>query len=338
MIFVTGGTGLLGAHILVELSRKGEAIRALKRSSSDTALVHSIFEHYFGKEAEEKFNKIQWVDGDITDIVSLEEAAEGCNVYYHSAAIVSFEKKDFKEMMKVNKGGTANVVNLAVDKNIDHLVYVSSVAALGRDGRNDVYTENNKWKTTPENSGYAVSKNSAEMEVWRGVEEGIPAVIVNPTIILGPGNWNESSVTFFKTMSQGMSWYPPGKNGFVDARDVAKAATQLSEKRMFNERYITVGENASFKTLFTKIAESFGKKGPHKKVKKWMLALAWRIDGFLSFFGKERKVTKENSRSAMSTSIYANEKIKHAIGFEFHSLDETIENASSFFKKHHQLN
>lgn len=265
MVFVTGGTGLLGAHILVELCRKGEKVRALKRSNSNTALVLRIFQHYFGEEGESKFSSIDWIDGDITDIVSLEEGAEGCNVYYHCAAIVSFERRDFKNMMKVNKGGTANIVNLAIDKKIDHLVYVSSVAALGRDGRSDVYTEENKWKNSPENSGYAISKNSAEKEVWRGVEEGIPAVILNPTIILGPGNWNESSVTFFKTMSKGMGWYPTGKNGFVDARDVANIATQLSEKRIFNERFITVGENVSFQTLFTKIAESFGKKDQQKR-------------------------------------------------------------------------
>ena len=231
MVFVTGGTGLLGTHVLVELAKNEQKIRALKRPQSDLNQVFSVFEHYFGADAKSHFDLIQWVEGDITDIVSLEEGAEGCKIFYHCAAIVSFEKRDFKKMMKVNKGGTANVVNLAISNKIDHLVYISSVAALGRDGRSDFYDESNKWVNSPDNSGYAISKNSAEKEVWRGVEEGVPAIILNPTIILGPGNWNESSVTFFKAMYKGMKFYPPGKNGFVDARDVAKIALKLSTKK-----------------------------------------------------------------------------------------------------------
>ena len=332
MIFITGATGLLGAHFLVELSQKNEAIRALKRKTSNLNQVQSIFQFYFGEEGKAKFESIEWVEGDVLDIPSLDEAMKGCKAVYHCAAMVSFRRWDFRKMMEINKTGTANIVNLALSHNIDHLVYISSVAALGRDGRKGFYDENNKWKPSDENTGYAISKYSAENEVWRGVEEGLNVVILNPTIILGPGNWNESSVTFFKMLHKGMLFYPPGENGFVDARDVAKIGVELATKEIFNQRYLTVGENASFLKLFTHITNSFGKKPPRFKLQSWMLAIAWRLDTFLSLFGKKQSITKENSKSSFGVSKYSNDKVKNELGYKFYSLEETVENASNYFK------
>jgi dihydroflavonol-4-reductase len=252
MIFVTGASGLLGSHLLIELLSRGEEIKALKRTNSKLDTVKSIFHFYLGDKSETEFNKISWIDGDLLDITSLIEGISGCNKVYHCAAMVSFVKKDFKKMMKVNKTGTANVVNVCIDSPIEQLVYVSSTAAIGRDGSKEFYTEDNKWVSNPDNSNYAVTKYSAENEVWRGVEEGLNAIIVNPCVILGPGNWNESSLSIFKVVKKGLRFYTPGLNAFVDVRDVAYAMAELSDNKIENQRFLVISENVFFKDLFEK--------------------------------------------------------------------------------------
>jgi dihydroflavonol-4-reductase len=337
MIFVTGSTGLLGTHVLAELTKRGHSIRALRRKNSDISNVEKVFAFYFGPEADSLLKKITWVEGDITDVVSLEKGMKGCDVVYHCAALVSFKRRDFKKLIKLNKEGTANVVNVCLSLNINHLCYVSSTAAVGRSSIKTMYDETNKWITDPDNSGYAISKYSAENEVWRGIEEGLNAVIVNPCVILGPGNWNESSLSIFKVIKKGLRFYTPGANAFVDARDVAFTLAELSERKIFNERFLVIGENLKYKTLFDKIAAAFNVKGPSMEAKPWMAALVWRIEGVLAFlFGKKQNITRETARSSMNTVMYSNEKIKTRIGMEFHSMDEVIQNAVNYFSQHKQ--
>mgnify|MGYP003887773161 CR=1 FL=1 len=330
---VTGGTGLLGTHVLVELSKRGKKIRALKRPSSDLDLVLRVFQFYNSEKGKAWFDQIEWVDGDLNDISSLEDAMKGCDVVYHCAAIVSFIKKDFKKLMKVNAEGTANVVNVALDQGVDHLVYCSSTAAIGRNDKDEVLDETNKWVPHKENSNYAVSKFTAEKEVWRGVEEGLDAVIVNPSVILGVGNWNDSSISIFKVVKKGLKFYTPGANAFVDARDVAFVMSELSERRIFNQRFLCFSENLKFKEVFDYIAEAFQVKPPSILVSEWMAALAWRIEGTLRvLFGRKQNITKETARSAMKTTRFSNQKIKDANGVKFIPIKQSIQEASIFWK------
>lgn len=334
MILVTGATGLLGTHVLIELSKRGESIRALKRPESDLDRVQSVFAFYFGTASSVYYDKIEWVDGDLLDIVSLENAVKNCNRVFHCAALVSFRRKDFKKLMKINKEGTANVVNVCLAEKTDHLCYVSSTAALGRSSGKDWYDESSKWESSPDNSGYAISKYSAECEVWRGIEEGLDAVIVNPSVIFGPGNWNEGSLTMFKVVRNGLRFYTSGVNGFVDARDVAFILAELSEKRIVNERFVVAGENLTYKILFEKIAVAFNVRPPSILVKPWMAALVWRIEGLLAFlFGKKPNVTRETARSSMKISQYNSDKIKQRLAFNFHSADNTIAHAVRYFSQ-----
>lgn len=336
MILVTGATGLLGTHVLVELSKRGEKIRAIKRKSSDIKLVESVFSFYLGQQAAEKFDAIEWVEADILDIVSLERAVKGCNVVYHCAALVSFKRRDFKKLTKINKEGTANVVNVCLGEKIDHLCYVSSTAAIGRSATKEIYDESNKWANAPENSGYAITKYGAEKEVWRGIEEGLNAVIINPSVILGPGNWNESSLSIFKVIYKGLRFYTSGTNAFVDARDVAFIMAELSEKQIFNDRFLVIAENLKYKDLFDKIAKSIGVKPPTREAKPWMAAIVWRIEGVMAFlFGKKQNITRETARSAMATTSYSNEKIKSKLNFEFRKMDDTVDNAVKFFRENY---
>jgi len=332
MIFVTGGTGLLGTHVLVELSKRGEKIRALKRVTSDLSLTKKIFGFYFGETSDQLFNRIEWVDGDLLDVVSLQNGIKDCAVVYHCAALVSFKRRDFKKLVKINKEGTANIVNVCLAAKVDHLCYVSSTAAVGRSEIKTVYDETNKWVSSPENSGYAVSKYIAENEVWRGVEEGLNAVIVNPCVILGPGNWNESSLTLFKVVKKGLKFYTCGVNAFVDARDIAFVMAELSARRIFNERFLVVSENLAFKTLFEKVAKAFNVKAPAVLVRPWLAGLAWRLEGLLSFcFGRKQNITRETARSSMSTTSYSNQKIKERLNFDFIPIDDSVNNAVKFF-------
>ncbi len=335
MVFVTGGTGLLGSHVLVELSKRNQHIRALKRNQSSLETVKSVFEFYLEDSAQSKFDQIEWVNGDILDITSLENAMAGCTEVYHCAGYVSFTKKDFSTLMKINKHGTANVVNVALSNGTEKFCHVSSTAALGRQKNNSAYTENNKWVTSSENSNYAVSKYLSEMEVWRGIEEGLNATIVNPCVILGAGNWNESSLEIFRTVKKGIKFYSSGTNAFVDARDVAFCMVELMSRDKMKERYLTIGENVPFKQLLDMIADELEVKRPTIGVKKWMTGLAWRLEKFKCFFtGATPKITKETARSAMSVSTYSNQKIRDAITVNFTPVSETVKLAVDFQKKY----
>jgi nucleoside-diphosphate-sugar epimerase len=334
MVFVTGATGLLGTHILLELLSRGENVRALKRPTSNLSHVKKVFDYYLKEKSEIQFSKIEWVDGDILDIDSLIDGITGCEKVYHCAGMVSFVKKDFKKMMKINKHGTANVVNVCLSEGVDHLCYISSTSAICKDHSIPVTTENNKWVNSPDNSNYGVTKYSAELEVWRGIEEGLDAVIVNPSVILGPGNWNESSTSIFKIVKNGLKFYTPGKNAFVDVRDVATIIAELSERKIFNERFLVISENVFFRDLFNKIAKEFNVKPPSISVKPWMAGLAWRIEGILRFcFGRKQNITKETAKSAMNITQFSNQKIKDRINFEFISIDESVKNTTSYFKE-----
>jgi len=330
MDLVTGGTGIVGSHILEELTRNGKAVRAIKRASSDIQLVQSIFEHYNNPN----FNSIEWVLGDITDIPSIEEAMIGVENVYHAAAIVSFHKKDRQKMHKINVEGTANIVNLCLANSVKKLGYISSIASLGRTAGQEWYSEKDTWKTSKQNSYYAITKYTAENEVWRGSEEGLNSVMVNPGVILGPGDMRKSSGTLFGTIYKGLNYYTKGTNGFVDARDVSRSIIQLVQSDISQERYLCVGENLPFKTFFELVASSLNKTAPSKLAKPWLTGIVWRLAGFISFIsGKNPAITKESVSTSHFVNQYNSDKLKQAINFKFTPIKEACENTGAFFLK-----
>lgn len=326
MILVTGGTGLLGSHLLVELTRNNTRVRALYRNKSRIDQVQKVFQYYFKENWQNPFQLIEWFEGDILDIPVLDESMQGIELVYHCAALVSFSKRDFEVMMKINREGTANVVNCAMDAGVKKLCYVSSTAATGGESFETV-TEETKWKQSPLTSGYSISKYSAEKEVWRGVEEGLDCVIVNPSVLFGAGNWDESSLTIFRTLDEGLRFYTPGQNGVVDARDVAEIMVRLATSEIKNQRFLCVAENVPFKKLFTEIALKMGKNPPTINTPRWVLGLTWRLSWLLSKFrGNAAAITRETANSAFNVMTYDSSKIKKELGFTFRSLDETIQN------------
>jgi len=328
MIFVTGGTGLLGSHLLFELTKSDTPVKAIFRNASKLEVVKRVFKFYDQQNGLERFNSIQWVNCDVLDVVTLAEEMEDSSHVYHCAAIVSFHRRDFNAIMKVNREGTANVVNCALDLGIEKLCYVSSTAAIGNGNNDPIVTEETKWKQSPTTSGYSIAKYSAEKEVWRGIEEGLNAVIVNPCVIIGAGDWNESSMTMFRTIDKGLKFYTEGENAFVDARDIAEIMHKLMLSDIQNERFLCIGENAAFKKLFNKIALRLHKKPPSILVKPWLMGITWRLMALISLLPRIKSpITQETARSAFGKTVYSNEKIKKTLDFKFRTLDEMVENA-----------
>lgn len=325
MIVVTGGTGFVGAHLLFDLCQKHAYIRAIKRKNSDLEQVKKTFANY-SEDHEKLFQKIEWFNADVIDYFSLEDAFEGASHVYHAAAMVSFHEKDRSKMHEINVQGTANVVNAALKQNIKKLCYVSSTAALGKAEADQIITEETPWKDSKKSSAYAISKYRAELEVWRGIEEGLPAVIVNPGVILGPIKWDSGSGVLFSTVWKGLKFYTPGVNGFVYVRDVSRGMIELMESPITKQRFTFIAEDANYQRLFSLIAQYLGKPKPTIAVKPWMIELAWRGLKILSLFnGKEAVFTKATARSSMHNSRYSNQKIKETLGFEFTSLEEMIQ-------------
>ncbi|HEX8277749.1 MAG TPA: NAD-dependent epimerase/dehydratase family protein, partial [Segetibacter sp.] len=288
-ILVTGGTGLVGSHLIRELVRAGKKIKALYRNTIP----------------ESEVEKVQWIKGDILDVIFLQEVMRDVQLVYHCAAIVSFHPAHKKSMFAINIEGTANVVNAAITAGVKKLCYVSSVAALGKPEGTEEVNENTRWNEKTNSSNYSKSKYFAEIEVWRGVGEGLKAVIVNPVIILGAGNWNDSSTKIFKTAYGEFPWYTEGVAGFVDVNDVIKAMICLMESKVNAQKFILCGENRKYKEIFTAIAEAFDKKPPHKRVSRFVAGIVWRLEGLKSFFNhNEPLLTKETAEAAIDVVRY----------------------------------
>ncbi len=332
MILVTGGTGLVGTQLLIDLVIAGKQVRAIKRKNSCLVFAERIF-RLRHPEGQVLFDRIEWVDGDVQDYMSMEANMQGIEYVYHCAAVVSFDPKDKPGMMHINIDGTANVVNAALVHGIKKLCFVSSVAALGRSEENTMVDETCEWINSRENSAYAVSKYGAEREVWRGIAEGLNAVIVNPSIVLGPGDPARSSAKLFTKAMKGNIFYTKGINAFVDVRDVSRAMIMLMESEIINERFIIAAGNYSYQKILTQIAEGFGKPAPTVHAKHWMLELIWRLDKIRSLCtGGSPLITRETANTSCKCYFYNNEKISKHLGFEFIPIEISIKENCKIFE------
>lgn len=326
---------MLGAHLLYELTQQGHAIRATFRDDRKKELTARIFS-YYTNHREELLERVNWVKADLVDVTDVETAMNGIEKVYHCAALVSFDDKDGEALIRMNPLITANVVNVALDFNVRKLVYASSVSALGRTVQGKLINEEAQWVDSKHNSVYAKSKYLAELEVWRGSEEGLNVAIVNPTIILGPGNWKEGSAAVFHTIARGFKFYTEGVNGYVDARDVAEAMIKLMESRVTGERFVLVGENLTYREVFSKIALALDAPRPQIHAKPWMGNIVWRIAKLKSWLlGGKPMVTRETVHTAHQHNIYDNSKVKEVLNFSFTPVEKTILDFARFYKDDH---
>ncbi len=335
MNLVTGGTGFLGAHLLYHLTNKGEAVKALKRPHSSTALTEKIFSFYT-ENPEQLLQKITWVEGDVLDIQSLIDHSADVDFVYHTAAVVSFDSRDREKMLETNINGTANVVNAALETGIKKLCHVSSIAALGRTGNNGVTDEESPWAGAKGVSNYALSKYEAEREVWRGIAEGLDAVIVNPSVILGPGNWNAGSSKLFTTVYKGLKVYTLGTNGYIDVNDVAQAMIWLMNSHVTGERFVLNSENVAYKQLFEWMAAALHVSAPTLKAGALLSELAWRSLKLVSFFTRKPPfITKETARTANRIHRYSADKFKLLSRLKVTSVNQSIRQTGVLFLKDH---
>tara|TARA_B100000287_G_scaffold426316_1_gene474027 strand:- start:155 stop:1159 length:1005 start_codon:yes stop_codon:yes gene_type:complete len=331
MIFVTGGTGLVGAHVLLNLSQKKKRFKAFKRESSSLKVCESIFGYY---EAQDLFSKIEWVDGDINDIPSLQRGMKECDHVLHIAGIVSFDPNDINLVNKVNIEGTANIINVAIDAGIKKIGYVSSIAALGKHTDKSIIDEECHFKKTNTESNYAYSKYYAEQEVWRASQEGVDVVIINPSVILGPGDWNKGSSKIFQRIHQGLKFYTEGTTGYVDVVDVAEILLILFFSKIKNERFIVNAINLPIRDCFDKIAIEFNKPKATIKVTPILKSLAWRIEYMRSLFtGEKPLLTRETANSAIKKVAFSSNKLIKEIDFKFIDIDDTISKYCKWYLK-----
>jgi len=320
MILVTGGTGFLGSELIKQLTDKGLAVRALKREKSkipDLIANNSL---------------IEWFVADINEPSDLEDAFEGVTKVFHCAAFVSLSSKDKKRLFHVNIDGTSNIINLCIENNC-RLLHVSSVAALGNAKKGNQITERDFWEYDAKAHAYGLSKYEGEMEVWRGINEGLNAVIVNPSVIIGKNAGFEGSGSIFKLIKDGFAYYTDGASGFVAVEDVARAMILLMDAEVTGERYIISSENIHYKDLFKEIAVGFNAEPPTKEAKPWMLGLAWRALKLASVFtGKEPSITKDTAKSSVTLSYYNNNKVIEQTGISFTPLAHSIKEITQFLK------
>jgi len=325
MILVTGGTGLVGSHLLYQLAIQKEDVIAIRRKSSNMSAVKKVFS-YYTDNFETLYSSIQWLEADINDIPALTKAFEGVTHVYHSAALISFDSSDYKLMRKINIEGTANIVNLCILNKTEKLCFVSSVATVGKPLSDKEITENCDWYPEESNYGYAITKYGAEIEVWRASQEGIDVVIVNPGVIFGSGFWQSGSGEMFSKIYKGFKFYTEGITGFVGVTDVVTIIIKLMKSNIKNERYILVSENDSFKNVFFAIADGLDRVKPSIRVSKLLSGLAWRIGWVLhKITGKKQLITKQSANSAHNKYIFSNKKIKDTLNFEFEPLKDTIQ-------------
>ena len=326
MIAVTGSNGLLGSYIVRKLVSTNTPFVALKRKGSDTSLLQDIQE------------KITWREIEITNPVSVEEALSGVSGVIHTAAYVSFNPRKADTIFQINTEGTRNVVNACLTNNIKRLLHISSVAALGRQKGQTILNEENKWIDTGINSVYGKSKYKAELEVFRGQEEGLSTIILNPSVILGFSNWDKSSTKLFKYVWKQRPFYINGSLNYVDVRDLADTALLLFNSPIEGERFIISAGSVPFKTFFDKTAQEFQKKGPRLKVNGTLAkVLAGLESGRTWLTGSEPIITRETARLVDTFFQYDNQKVKKALNFNFQTIDSTLHWCSQEYKKHYGI-
>ncbi len=330
MIFVTGGTGLVGSHLLYNLCKNNNDIIALKQNTSNIDNVKNIFSIY-NDNYKKLFEKIKWVNGDIRNNFLITELTKNATTVYHTAAYVSYNKRDKQKIYDINVNGTRNIVNACLINNIPELCYISSIASLGEAINNELINEETPWKDN-NNTNYSKSKYLAELEIWRGIAEGLNTVIINPSVILGPGFWNKGSSAIFSTIKNGLKYYTNGSTGFVDVRDVVNILIELKNKKAYNQRFIASAENIAYKEIFTKIAKKLNVKPPEKYATPFLTKTAYNIENIKSFiFNTNPLITKETAKTAHKKLLYSNKKITNYLDYKFIEIYKSIDFITKVF-------
>ena len=329
MNFVTGATGLIGSHLVLRLAEEGIPVSALFRNENGKSEVFNLFQFY-GKE--NLFSQVQWVKGDVDDADDMFDLTEGMHTVFHCAAIVSYHRKEATRMLEVNINGTKNVVNACIENEVKHLIHVSSISALG-DSKGEVIDEETPRDFNDYHSNYSKGKYLSEQEVWRGIQEGLDATIVNPGVIFGPNNCTRSSGTMIARIEKGLPALPAGGSGIVSVLDVVEVMIRAAKQAPTNERYILCAENIRMSELFTKIADALHVKIGKTIAKKWQIKLVFYMEALVEIFtGKRATITREIIRNYDEVKQFDGSKAARAFGFEYRNTFSSIEDTIRYYK------
>lgn len=330
MILVSGATGLVGSHLLYQLSQTGVPIRAIYRNADKIAHTRKVFSYYSDTPAA-LFDAIEWFEADLLDLPKLSKAFANITKVYHCAAFISFDPKDYQKLRNVNIKGTANIVNLCIEFQVKKLCYVSSIASLGSQA--EIIDEETERNSNADHSVYAISKYGAEMEVWRGMEEGVAAVIVNPGIIIGPGFWKSGSGRLIPQAYKGLPYYLGGSSGFVGVMDVVRAMHLLMESEANRSRFIITASTLSFEKFSKMLSTALGSKPPKKEISRVGLEIGWRLDWLRQkISGKHRRLSKNFARTSHLKLAYSNQKLRDYLeDFHFTPMAEVIQKTTAIY-------
>lgn len=333
-VFITGSTGLVGGHLLVQLYLNGYRIKALIRPSTSFKQLRLISDFY-NVPFQELHRAVDWVYGDTLDYVILKEALQGSDLVFHCAGLVSFGKGQRDKLLQTNVQGTANMVDASLLAGIKHFNYISSIAALGKESDDGLIDEETSRDMSKLVSDYSESKFFAELEVWRGAAEGLPVSILNPGVILGPGLPDRGSLLIFNAAAKGIPFYTDSLTGYVDVRDIARASIQLVQQQITGRRYVMVAENCHNKDLFALIARAFGKKPPRIRAGIGLLRVAVCMASLISWITrKPSQLSQDTLRSIAHPERYSSHRIMEELGFEFTPIQETIRDTALFVKNY----
>lgn len=326
MILVTGATGLIGSFVCRKLIAEGHTVRALRRKSSSLKYISDIS------------NGIEWFEGDVMNTESLERAMQDVSKVIHCAAVVSFDISERESLFNINVEGTANVVNLCLEKKVQKLIHVSSVAAIGRGKPDGVLNESTPWENSKDNTYYAKSKYLSELEVWRGIEEGLDAFIINPSVVLGPGDWHKSSTKAFNLVYNNSKFYSTGHMNYIDVRDVVDILVELMKQDETGERYILNGGRVTVKEFYTKVAEEMGLKKPRYRITYKMALFGMKLLWLRWLFtGKKSSINREILKTLKKSHFFDNNKIISRLNYTFRSIEDSIQWTVRELKANQQL-
>lgn len=323
---VTGATGLVGSELVQQLLDAGKSVRIFRRETSDLSLLGAAAEN------------VEHAVGDLRDARSVLAAMNDVSHVYHAAARVSFGPGQQAALHAVNVTGTGNVVNAALRSGVQRLVHTSSMAAFGRpstrkpandsgpvDRAAPVIDEDTAWDGGEDRSAYALSKYESELEVHRGIAEGLDAVIVNPSLIFGLGREGENTRRIIDLVRSGWAKaVPPGSTNVVDVRDVAAGMRRAMDRGETGRRYFLGSENLPWKVIVSTLADAFGESPPSHTVPPSLLKLgAWLSEVGAFITRREAGLTREQVQTSISTYRYTHRRAADELGCCFRSFDET---------------
>ena len=321
MILVTGATGFIGSHMMCHLAEKDIFPVAMYRHESNKKRVWKLFQFKF-TDAEERYDKITWRKGDFRDFPSLDAVFEGISHVYHCAGYISLAQRDVKKLLEINEKGSAYLVDLCLSHSIKKLIYISSIAALGNDPSASIIDENTPWDKNTDKTPYAYSKYGGEMEVWRGMEEGLNAVIINPAIVLGKGSPIEIILQRFK---KGLRWYTPGNKAFVNIQDVIMVMDELMHSNIKGERFILVAENWTGKAVAQNILKAGNYNLSVISIPKGFFYFFWAVEYLIEFLGiRKRFLTSATIKGQYQQKTINGEKIKSFLNFGYSPISKLI--------------